>query len=277
MRHAWVVAVVIVTLGVDGLAAQRGPSLDEVVDRATDWVERFVDAFANVVAEETYHQETTSPRRKRDIRSEFLLVRFPGGVSWRMFRDVFEVDGRSVRGPDQQGRMLKLFTEPTDNPARRATDIMTAGTQYNLGDIGALNHPLLALAFLQREYRARFRFNLAGSPKDLGPGLRTIRFVEWKSPTILRAGANSDLPVSGLFHVEEATGRVVKTELRFGPQRLPPEVVTLYRFDETLGISVPVEMRDWYPDGTGNISGLATYGRFRRFQVATDERVDVPR
>ncbi len=277
MRRVWTVAALVLALGVSGQAAQRGPTLDDVLDRATAWVETFVDRFANVVAEETYHQEMTTPRRKRDIKAEFLLVRFQGVTSWRMFRDVFEVDGRSVRDPEQQGRMLKLFTEPTDNPTRRATDIMTAGSKYNLRDIGALNHPLMALAFLQRDYRPRLRFNLAGSPKNLGPGVRTVRFVEWKSPTILRAGANSDLAVNGLLHIEEATGRVVKTELRFGPQRLPPEVVTLYRLDETLGIEVPAEMRDWYPDGAGEVRGVATYGRFRRFQVATDERVDGPR
>ena len=41
--------------------------------------------------------------------------------------------------------------------------------------------------------------------------------------------------------------------------------------DEELGINVPVAMRDWYPDGTGEIRGVAMYGRFRRFQVKTEE------
>jgi len=38
-------------------------------------------------------------------------------------------------------------------------------------------------------------------------------------------------------------------------------------------LNVPVAMRDWYPDGTGEIRGVATYGRFRRFQVKTEETV----
>ena len=50
-------------------------------------------------------------------------------------------------------------------------------------------------------------------------------------------------------------------------------MVTLFKFDEELGLNVPAEMRDWYPDGAGELRGVATYGKFRRFQVRTDETV----
>jgi hypothetical protein len=33
-------------------------------------------------------------------------------------------------------------------------------------------------------------------------------------------------------------------------------------------------MRDWFPDGRfGDVRGVATYGRFRRFQVTTEEKM----
>ena len=77
----------------------------------------------------------------------------------------------------------------------------------------------------------------------------------------------------GLMWIDEGTGRMVKTELQVGQARVPPEIVTLYRFDEELGVNVPAEMRDWYPDGGGEIRGVATYGKFRKFEVRTDEAV----
>jgi hypothetical protein len=77
----------------------------------------------------------------------------------------------------------------------------------------------------------------------------------------------------GLVWIDEDTSRVVKTELRIGGRSTPISIVTLYKFDDQLGINVPVEMRDWYPDGTGEIRGVATYGRFRRFKVETSEEV----
>jgi hypothetical protein len=253
--------------------AAQGPDLQDLLDRATRQVTEFVNTFSNVVAEEIYVQEMTRPRRKRTLRSELALVRYPGATQWLLFRDVFEVDGKSVRGEAEQQRIMRLFLEPPRDALRRASEITRAGAAHNLLDVGTVNNPLAAIAFLQPGYRSHFRFNLAGLEKDLGPRVRTVRFQEFQRPTILKTGANADLPVQGLLWIDEVTARVVKTELDLGLGRITPEVVTLFRSDETLGLHVPVEMRDWYPDGSGELRGVATYGRFRRFQVRTDETI----
>jgi hypothetical protein len=247
------------------------PSRQELLDRATAYVLSFVDRFTNVVAEETYRQETTRPKASRILRSDLALVRFPGATTWMMLRDVYEVDGKSVRDASQEQRILRLFTETPRTAVGRAREIADAGTRFNLVDIGNTNNPLAVLAFLQPEYRARFRFNLAGIEKKLGPMVRTVRFVEFQRPTILKQGANSDLFSRGLIWIEEQTGRVVKTELQLGSQMEPIRITTTYRFDEDLQLNVPIEMQDWYPDGGGEVRGLATYGKFRRFQVQTEE------
>jgi hypothetical protein len=76
--------------------------------------------------------------------------------------------------------------------------------------------------------------------------------------------------------IEQATGRVVKTELQLGNTSYPLRIVTTFTFDEDLGINVPSQMEDWYPDGAGEFRGKATYGKFRRFQVQTEESVAPP-
>jgi hypothetical protein len=244
---------------------------DELLAKATLYVAQFVDQFSNVVAEETLVQETTVPRRKRTMKSDYLLVRYPGDPQWQSFRDVAEVDGKPVR--DQQERLTKLFLEPSSNALRRARELQEAGARYNLLNIGTLNNPLLVMAFLQEGYRDRFRFNLAGLEKKLGPTVRTMQFQEFKIPSLIKGNSNQDILSQGLVWIEEDTGRVVKTELKIGRGAAAITVTTLYKFDDELGIHVPVEMRDWYPDGTGEIRGVATYGRFRRFQVKTTEEV----
>jgi len=254
-------------------AHAQNPSLQDLLDLATRQTVEFVDKFSNVVAEEIYVQEMTRPKKKRTLRSDLALVRYPGAAQWLLFRDVYEVDGKSVRDEAQQQRIQRLFLEPPRDALRRAAEIAQVGTRHNLLDVGTINHPLLAIALLQPTYRTHFRFNLAGLEKDLGPRVRTVRFQEFQRPTIMKANANADLPVQGLFWIDEATGRVVKTELDFGLGRITPEVVTLFKFDEELGLNVPAEMRDWYPDGNGELRGVATYGKFRRFEVRTDEAV----
>jgi hypothetical protein len=254
-------------------ASAQAPTRDELLDRATMYVQRFVNQFSNVVADEHYVQETTVPRRRRVLFSEFLMVKFPGATDWYVFRDVSEVDGKSVRTEEQRNRLSKLFLETPRNALTRAREIAEAGARYNLWDIGTLNNPLLSLTFLQLGYRDRFRFNLAGLDKKLGPDVRTMQFQEFRIPTLLKRESNNDLPARGLVWIQESTGGILQTELRVGGQKFPVRIVTRYAPDEELQINVPVEMSDWYPDRQGEIRGVATYGRFRRFQVRTEEEV----
>jgi hypothetical protein len=264
------IVVVIVAVAILTPAPARSEDkIEELLTKSAAYISRFVDQFSNVVAEETYVQETTVPRRKRTLRSDFLLVRYPGDSQWQIFRDVAEVDGKAVR--DKEDRLTKLFLEPAASAVRRARELQEAGARYNLLDIGTLNNPLMVVAFLQDGYRERFRFNLAGLDKKLGPTVRQVQFQEFKVPSLIKGNGNQDILSRGLAWIEEDTGRVVKTELRVGGRSSPISIVTEYKFDEQLGINVPVSMQDWYPDGTGEIRGVATYGRFRRFQVKTEE------
>jgi hypothetical protein len=270
MRVAVVALLAVVPLAITGSA--QNDKAEQLMAKTAAYVAQFVDQFSNVVAEETLVQETTIPRRKRTMRSDFLLVRYPGDTQWQAFRDVAEVDGKPVR--DQQERLTKLFLEPADTALRRARDLQSAGSRFNLLDIGTINNPLLVMAFLQEGYRDRFRFTLAGLDKKLGPTVRTVQFQEWKVPSLVKGNGNQDILTRGLVWIEEDTGRVVKTELRIGGRSAPISVTALYRFDEALGINVPVEMDDWYPDGSGEIRGVAKYGRFRRFQIKTTEELN---
>jgi hypothetical protein len=176
-----------------GVSSQESKA-EALMAKTAAYVSQFVDQFSNVVAEETLVQETTIPRRKRTMRSDFLLVRYPGDTAWQAFRDVAEVDGKPVR--DKEDRLTKLFLEPSSSALRRAADLQEAGARYNLLNIGTINNPLLVVAFLQDSYRERFRFNLAGLEKSLGPNVRTVQFQEWKIPSILKGNSNGRHPVA---------------------------------------------------------------------------------
>jgi hypothetical protein len=275
-RAVRLVAIAALACAAGGSGAAAGPDLQTVLDRATAYELKFIADFENVVAEEVLVQEISTPRRKRTIKSEFLFVKYPDMVASMALRDPLEVDGKPVRDATSADRMMKLFTSREPNAVLRARALAEEGARYNLLDIGTLNNPVAAMVFLQPNYRPRFRWNLAGLDKDLGPTIRTVRFEEFQIPSILRAGANQDILSRGLLWVDEDTGRVVKTRLQIGPSRIPPEIVTTFRHDPDLGIDVPSEMKDWYPDRQGELRGTATYERFRRFQVKTEEIVGKP-
>ena len=264
-----------------GSAADDDSAKNEIVDRATSYVHRFIDSFTNVVAEERYTQEATRPKEKRTLRSNVLLVRNPGAPQWHWFRDVIEVDGQPVHD-GRESRLEALFTEATADSLRRAQEIVAEGARHNVRNIGTVNNPLFAMSFLQRDYRDRFRFTPGGIEKKLGPNVRSIRFEETRTPTLLTQEGNRDLPARGVIWADQETGRVVKTELKLGEHPInmrsslgwqpPVTITTVFGFDEELGIDVPVEMRDRYPQDRDDIRGLATYGPFRRIRMRGSNR-----
>ncbi len=261
------------------LAVGAAPSVSAQSVQAKDllplvgaYIRTFVNDFSNVVAEESYKQEIPSPRRKRQLKSDLMLVKYPGAEGWLIFRDTFEVDGKSVRSEPE--RLTKLFVEPPENAMRRAREITTASEKYNLARIGTINNPLLVLALLQEENHDRFRFTLGGTEKSLGPDVRVLQFQEFRTPSFIKIDGNADVFSNGLLYVQQATGRVVKTQLNIGKRGSGIEIQTTFQRDPSLEIDVPAQLKEWYPDGQGgDITGEATYTRFRRFQVATQEEV----
>ncbi len=254
----------------------------DVVTRAIQYVGDFIGRFSSVVAEEHYVQQTKNPRRRRELRSDFLLAMPPGSQDWFQFRDAFEIDGQPVRDRDE--RLSKLFLEAPARALERAAQVNSESSRHNLADVGTLNKPLIAISFLQPRYADRLRFTVGRIDKDVGPGVRLVLYQEWVMPTILRSGrANGNFPAHGRFWIDEATGRVLKTELLLGgsanstlPSAAAIEVVTVFRFDVDLGVIVPIEMRERHTFRDDEMTGIATYGRFRRFGVQTDEKITPP-
>jgi hypothetical protein len=272
----WGVCVLVGVVACASLASGQTQKSD-LLDRLDVYITKFVDGLSNVVAEERYSQASTSPTRRRTLRSDYVFIRYPGTTAWHAFRDVFEVDGKAIRD-DREDRLAKLFLRPPGESLNRAQQIAQASTQHNVHEVGSVNQPVLAMALLQREYRDRFHFDVGRVDRKMGPTVRVLRFEEFKIPTFLRQGPNLDLPIDGLAWIDETTGRILKTELRLGEREavggsfrrgasFPTTVITRFGFDEGLGADVPVEMRDRYPMGRLEIEGTATYSRFRRFQV----------
>src|SRR6185503_785615 len=167
--------------------------------------------LSNVVAEETYVQKITNPSRKRELVSDYLLVRVKDTQEWTGFRDVFSVDGKPVR--DRQQRLALLFLETPNSAFEQASKIAREGARHTLSNIGTINDPLLPLAFLQPKYSSHFRFLAPRPDKKMGPDIWFFQYQEFVSPTILKGDANRDIPARGRYWVDASTGRIVKTEL----------------------------------------------------------------
>ena len=100
---------------------------------------------------------TSTARMYRDLRSDLLLIYPVGAGRWVQFRDVFEVDGQSVR--DRNDRLANLFLKPSPSLAAQVNRIQDESSRYNIGALErTVNVPLLPLIFLNPALQARFTF-----------------------------------------------------------------------------------------------------------------------
>jgi hypothetical protein len=283
------VALLFALLVQDGPSTENqrpGTDLDVLLDRASRYVESFQRSFGTIVAEERYEQmlrrvpgsNTTSVQRggggptQTVLVSDFLLVQVPG-EGWLPFRDVFERDGRQVR--DRQERLSALFLKGASRTAfDQAKAIMDEGARYNIGNVARnINVPTLPLPFLTAAHRTRFSFK-AGQRDDSDPGA-VIEFRETGRPTFISTTGGRDLPVSGRFVVDERDGTVLRTELHAVDTGVEAHIDVTYEPDAGTGLRVPVKMEERFRRARDpmEVRGVATYSRFRRFQVNTSEEL----
>jgi hypothetical protein len=105
-----------------------------------------------------------------------------------------------------------------------------------------------------------------------------IEFKETERPTFISTAGGRDLPVSGRIWVDEASGTVRKTHLDAVDSLVEAHITVTYRRDDPLGLWVPARMDERYraAGDSAQVTGTATYSRFRRFQVTTSEDVGPP-
>jgi hypothetical protein len=270
------------------VANQEQPptSFGELLERAGRYVESFQRDFGSVVAEERYEQtlrriigaNTTSVQRggggpmETVLVSDFLLVQVPG-EGWLPFRDVFERDGKQVR--DRQERLAALFLKGSSRSAfEHARAIMDEGARYNIGNVARnINMPTLPLPFLTARHRHRFSFK-PGKREESDPGA-VIEFKETGRPTFISTTGGRDLPVTGRFWVDERDGTIMRTELNAVDTGVEAHIVVTYEPDSATGLRVPARMEERYRRSRDpmEVRGVATYSRFRRFQVNTSEEL----
>lgn len=276
---AGAVAAVIV-LSTDAPGAGRMPTtLDDVLTRAAWYVTRFEEAFPSVVAEEHYRQRLSFPALssmrirdddRRELKSDFLMVRSDRMRIWVPFRDVFEVDGRPVR--ERGERLTKLLLDQSGSAFDQAFRISEEGARYNIGPVErTINVPTQALQFLHPDNLRRSNFEKADEDRIDGVPVWEIRFEEIAVPTLIRTTGGMSLPATGAFWIEPSTGAVFRSVVRAQLPAFRSEITVRFEPHPELDVRVPAELKEKYVGQNYTLEGTATYKRFRRFRVTTEE------
>ena len=238
-----------------------------LVERAGRFVAAYEDAFQAVLAEEHQIQKLTRAdgrvRQARELRSDFLLVKTATGIL--AFRDVVTVDRKPVR--PRADRLRRLFLDGPRTALEQARALSAESERHNLGMSRALRSPLLPLVFLRPGVSAGFRF----TAKD-----GTLTFQEVRTPGVLAEqsrGTRFNLMTKGTFQLETASGQVLAADFsaQGPPQASAFSLAVRYRLDQTLGLMVPVSVKErhWFPGKPQDdrLEVTSTYTNFRQFEV----------
>jgi hypothetical protein len=275
-----------------------------ILERAARYVVDYEDSFRNVVAEETYSQQSevsgasrvdafspsgraiaTSVYQRRVTRADLVFVRLAGDIPWGLFRDVFELNGKKVRDRDE--RLEKLFRNPSPSALEQAQKILEESARYNIGGAWrTLNLPTLPLLFLHTRNQSRFAFEPGERRRIAGVETIELRFEEVARPTLVTDAAGGDLPSKGRFWIDPQRSTVLRSEVvfRFEPDLATGSIETEYRLQPRLGMWVPHEMKEAYEDLPGThrpvfrnpTRAQARYSNFRQFNVTTEEKATLP-
>ena len=165
--------------------------------------------------------------------------------------------------------------KPSEDSLEQAYRIQDESARYNLGNMRrTINNPVLAIVVVQADFQNRFRYSLGKMDPKVGPGVWIVDYQEEARPAFIRGRSDLDLFAHGRIWIEAETGRVMKTEVLLEQPTLRARITTSFRFDERFGIAVPYEMQEEYKFDNGTrVAAVATYDRFRRFDVSTDENI----
>lgn len=283
--RAALLIVLVLLQEASGAQGEPRPPLDDVLSRAGSYVIRFEREIPSVVAEERYQQRLVmyeqqqfggrSPRpddQRRALKSDFLMVRSQETDRWIPFRDVFEVDGKPVRAREE--RLTKLLVDASGSAYDRAMRLTEESARYNIGPVQrTVNVPTQALQFLLPANQPKCVFRQSGVDRVDSLSVWEVRFEEVGLPTLIRTSGGASLPATGTFWIEPATGVVLRSIVRAELPAFRAEITVTFEPHEALDVRVPAELKEKYTGRAYELEGSATYTRYRKFRVTTDEFV----
>jgi hypothetical protein len=255
--------------------AQEADGVAALVAKAGAYVEEYEKRFSAIVGEERQTQRIVrangSIKQQRELMSDLLLVRV--GDNTLQFRDVIMVDGKAIR--NRQDRLRKLFLEARKAAVKQAQAIAKESSRYNIGFRRGLEGLMIPLVIVRPTVASGFRF----APTPDG-----VSFKEFRSPSIIGFIAGStrrDLFLQGTLRIDPEPGRLLGGSLVANNDEFEITIDVRYAEDAALRLLVPVELQERYRKTKhpkdDRLEVTAVYGKFRQFQVAVDQSIDLPK
>jgi hypothetical protein len=261
------------------LLSLQSSAPDALLAKLDAYLTGYEAKLSELIADEQMSQEVrypvAGPRRGdpgvgffvQRLGSEVAFIALPGDAGWLGFRHVKTVDGRPV---DEVSSLTTALSGTNLDPARA---LLEASAAHNLGLRRNTNLPNLPLEFLHRRNRRRLVAHLDGSERVRGVNTIRVVFKERARPTLVKHPNGSDQPSVARAWIDPRNGRLLRAEvITFSDaamKRSEHSIRVEFDQDRQLGLLVPREMREKFPDDRGGAGkGTAAYSNYRRFTTS---------
>ena len=299
---AGVAAGLVVALSLKPADAQPQVDLEELLTRYHASVEEYQQTFRNLVAEETkvieVYRASGEVEKRRQILSDLLVYHSFRTDATTEYRDVRSVDGKVIENRGE--RALKLLTNASqaDSLEKELQAITRETFRYEFDR--HLQGGTISQNGVPKQWRKLFHVTWVGRDEIAGHDVVVLDYRQ----TAPIPGIARSLPVPkefgkpvilsrGRLWLDAQTGQLWRSVWELVvPHPAIPEPLAMVRAESTytpsrFGILVPERIVfDWfshfsYPKkGRPSLSlserTTFSYGSFRRFDVATDENVQIP-
>ena len=254
-------------------APQAAPDLSPkaLVAAATKYQAEYATKLAQVVADESYLQETFGSREHRTgsrrMKGEMFLTFLAADHEWIAVHDVAEVDGVPVT--DREGLLTLLSQGALTSVAER---VANHNARYNIGTIGRnFNEPTLALLVLEARRVKNFNFSRQLVETIGGVPVVTLAFTERDRPTLVRSQSGQAVFSKGEVTLEAGSGRVRRTRIAFKYGDIQAQLTTTYAPEPKLDLWVPTSFTEQYEGERDGLKEIiictARYTNYRRFET----------
>lgn len=259
------------------LALQPAP-YEAVLAKLDAYLADYESTLSTLIADEEMAQELRYPNAyaprweapgqgfmKRRLDSEVAFIALPGGAGWMGFRHVKSVDRRAVED-------AQLATALSGGSLDSAKALLEASASHNLGLRRNTNLPNLPLEFLHRRNRHRLVARADGREHVRGVDAVRLVFHERMTPTLIKHPEGTDEPSLIRAWIDPKDGRLLRAEVvtftSFSAERSDHSLRVEFEHDRTLGLLVPKQMREEFPDHGGKGKSTAVYSNYRRFTTS---------
>jgi hypothetical protein len=281
------------------LALQNAIDVESLVTRYVAATEQYLKTFQNLTAEETKTLELYRPSgdldKRREIISDLLVYRSSrdGKEVSTEYRDVRSVDGKPVKHRSERALKLLVTASSAESLEKELDAINRETWRYEFRR--HLQGFTITQDQIPRLRRATLRFESLGHEQIDGQDVVVIGYRDTVPSPTIRLRVPREIKQPAFFHrgrlwLDAQTGQLRRSigEIVVAHPATPDPLVIIHRESSygpsDFGILVPHRIVwDWLSHFSHPKNGqpsfalteraIFTYSAFKRFNVATDERI----